>query len=134
MRENEFIRDRVDLLYYHLQKISLKRGGSFIDSPEWLKKKKATINPKNNDDNCCQYALIIALNQKQIKSHPEYRKLNLLLISIIGKKEIFHHTQKTGKGSNKKIRELLLIYLKRFEQKTRELLLISYLYHTILKK
>ena len=29
--------------------------------------------------------------------HKEYQKLSLLLISIIGKKLIFHHTQKTGK-------------------------------------
>ena len=34
MRESEFICDSVDLLYYHLQKISLKMGGSYIDSPE----------------------------------------------------------------------------------------------------
>ena len=58
-------------IYCHLQKIGLRRGGSYIDSPEWLKNKKATINPKNNDDNCFQYALTIALNHKQIKSHPE---------------------------------------------------------------
>ena len=54
MRGSKFIRDSVDLLYYHPQKIGLKRGGSYIDSPEWLKNKKATINPKNNDDNCFQ--------------------------------------------------------------------------------
>ena len=30
MRGSEFIRDSVDLLCYHLQKISLKRGGSCI--------------------------------------------------------------------------------------------------------
>ena len=30
----------VDLLYYHLQNIGLKRGGSYIDSHEWLKIKK----------------------------------------------------------------------------------------------
>ena len=71
MRGSKFIRDSVDLLYYHPQKIGLKRGGSYIDSPEWLKNKKATINPKNNDDNCFQYALTIALNHKQIKSHPK---------------------------------------------------------------
>ena len=29
MRENEFVFDSVDLLYYHLHKISLKRGGSY---------------------------------------------------------------------------------------------------------
>ena len=48
-----------------------KRGGSNVDSPKWLKNEKATINPKNNDNNCFQYALTVALNHKQIKSHPE---------------------------------------------------------------
>ena len=63
MKGSEFIRDSVDLLYYQLQKTSLKRtGSSYIDSPKWLKNKKATINPKNNDDNCFQYALTVALN------------------------------------------------------------------------
>ena len=71
MRGSEFIYDSVDLLYFHLQKIGLKRSGSYIDSSEWLKSKKATINPKNNDGNCFQYALTVALNHKQIKSHPE---------------------------------------------------------------
>ena len=50
-RGSNLIFDNVNLLYYHLQKISLKRGESYIGSPEWLKNKKATINPKNNDDN-----------------------------------------------------------------------------------
>ena len=40
MRGSNFIRYNVDLLYYHLQKIGLKRGGSYIDSPKWLKNKK----------------------------------------------------------------------------------------------
>ena len=34
MRGSRFIRDSVDLLYYHLQKISLKRGRSYTDSPK----------------------------------------------------------------------------------------------------
>ena len=71
MRGGEFIRDSVDLLYYHLQKISLKRSGSYIHSPKWLKNKKATINPKYNDDNCFQYGITVALNHKQIKNHSE---------------------------------------------------------------
>ena len=71
MRGSKFICDSVDLLYYHLQKISLKRGGSYIDSPKWLKNKKATINPKNNDDNCFQYALTVALNYQNIKKDPQ---------------------------------------------------------------
>ena len=71
MKENEFIFDSVDGLYYGLNKISLSRGGSYIDSPEWLKNKKATINPKSNDDKCFQYAVTVALNYEQIKIHPE---------------------------------------------------------------
>ena len=46
MRGSEFAYDSVDTLYYNLNKISLSRGGSYIDSPKWLKNKKVTINPK----------------------------------------------------------------------------------------
>ena len=52
MRGSEFVPDSTDLLYYDLQKIGLKRSGWYINSPEWLKNKKSTINPKNNADNC----------------------------------------------------------------------------------
>ena len=60
MKGREFIFDSVNSLHYKLHKISLNRGGSYMDSPEWLKNKKVIINPKNNDDeffsicsNCC---------------------------------------------------------------------------------
>ena len=36
-----------------------------------VENKKATINPKNNDDNCFQYALTVALNYQNIKNNPE---------------------------------------------------------------
>ena len=67
MRGSEFNFNSVGRLYYHLQKISLIRGRSYIDSPEWLENKKATIKPKNNDVNCFQYALTVALNYQNIK-------------------------------------------------------------------
>ena len=67
MRGSEFVYDCVDDLYYNLNKVSLSRGGSYIDSPKCLKNKKATINPKKkNDDNCFQYALTVTLNYKKI--------------------------------------------------------------------
>ena len=71
MRGSEFIFDSVDALYYDLNKISLSRGGSYIDSPKWLKDKRATINPKNNDDNCFQHALAVALNYERIRKNPQ---------------------------------------------------------------
>ena len=63
--------DSVDVLYYNLNKISLNRGRSFIVSPEWLKNKTATINSKNNDDKCFQYALTVALSHEKNKIHAE---------------------------------------------------------------
>ena len=62
MKRSEFVFDSVNLLYNKLHKISLSRGESYIDSPKWLKNKKATQNPKNNDGKCFQYALTVALN------------------------------------------------------------------------
>ena len=34
MRGNEFVYDSVDVLYYNLNKVSLSRGRSYIDSPK----------------------------------------------------------------------------------------------------
>ena len=39
MNGSEFVFESVDLLYYELHKISLNRGGSYIDSPYWIKNK-----------------------------------------------------------------------------------------------
>ena len=46
MKGSDFIFNSVQLLYYKCHKINFKRGGLYIDSPDWIKKKKATINPK----------------------------------------------------------------------------------------
>ena len=67
MRGSDFEFDGVNFLYYDFNEISLNRGGSYIDSPKWLKDKKSTINPKNNDDKCFQYAITLALNLDKIK-------------------------------------------------------------------
>ena len=44
MRGSDFAFDGVNFLYYDFNKISISRGGSYIDSPKWLKDKKSTIN------------------------------------------------------------------------------------------
>ena len=56
---SEFIPDSVKLLYYHFQKIDMRRGESYIKSPDWIVSKKAIINPKNKKDNkCFQWSII----------------------------------------------------------------------------
>ena len=72
MKGSSYIFERVDLLEYHLHKISLNRGSSYLESPEWIKHKKVIINPQNTNDNkCFQYAIIAALSYQNIDNHSE---------------------------------------------------------------
>ena len=47
---------------YHIHKTNLKRGKSYIKSPEWILNKRATIN---------QYSITVALNHQNIENQPE---------------------------------------------------------------
>ena len=83
--------DSVDALYYNLK----------LNSPEWLKNKKATTNPKNNDDKCFQYALAVALNYQNIKNNPERISKIKFFIDQYNWKEInFPSQKKTGRSLN----------------------------------
>ena len=45
---------------------------SYIDSPDWLKNKKATIYLINKKGNkCFQYAVTVAINHEEIKKDPK---------------------------------------------------------------
>ena len=71
MKGSSYIFECIDLLEYHLHKIGLNRGSSYIDSPIWIKNKGVT-NPKNTkDNNCFQYAITPALNYQSISHHSE---------------------------------------------------------------
>ena len=50
IKGSDFNFESLDLMDYKLHKVSLKRDGSYIKSPEWLINKRATINPKNEKD------------------------------------------------------------------------------------
>ena len=98
----------------------MNRGGSYIDSPEWLKNKGVTINPKNDDDDCFKYALTVALNHEEIGRKPQRISKIKPFINTYNWKDIkFPSILMTGKNLNKIIRQLLLIY---------------FLCHTILRK
>ena len=71
MNGSDFEFDGVNFFYYDFNKTSINRGGSYIDSPQWLKYKKSTINPKNDDDKCFQYTVTLSLNLNSIDNHPE---------------------------------------------------------------
>ena len=67
--------ESVALLCYYFQKIDIRRAKSYVKSPDWIAKKGATINPKNEKDNkCFQYSITSALNYNKIKK--KYLKKN----------------------------------------------------------
>ena len=58
MRRSDFIFDSVELLCYKCHKINFKRGGSYIDSTDWIKKKNNNNNIRKIQTinvliNCC---------------------------------------------------------------------------------
>ena len=71
MEGSNFVFESVDLLYYSLHKISLNKGGSYIDSPDWIKNKKTTINPQNKDKECFKYVITASLNHERIERNPQ---------------------------------------------------------------
>ena len=75
IKGSDFLFESVDILDYKLHRVRLKRGGSYIKSPKWLGNKKATINPKNeNDDECLRWSIICALNYEEI-TKKEFEKI-----------------------------------------------------------
>ena len=76
MKGSDFIFNGINYLYYDLNRITISKGGSYIESPKWLKDKKCCINKKNNDNKCFQYAATLALNINSIdKYHQRITKI-----------------------------------------------------------
>ena len=68
MKDSEFVFDYVNLLYYKCHKINLNHSVSYIDSPDWIKNKKETINFINKKDNkCFQYNVTVGLYHKETR-------------------------------------------------------------------
>ena len=71
MKDSEFVFHYVHLMCYKCHKINPNRGGSYTDSPNWMKNKKALINFINKrSKKCFQCAVTVALNHEEIKKDP----------------------------------------------------------------
>ena len=67
-----FLKKLTYFIQYHFHKVTLKRGSSYIASPDWVDNKKSTINPHDIiDNNCFLYSIVAALNYQSIPSNPE---------------------------------------------------------------
>ena len=65
--ESDFSLDKLMHLYINFHRLALTRGSSYTELPEWIKNKKAVINPQNKDEACFKWAVITALNHEEIK-------------------------------------------------------------------
>ena len=72
MRGSDFIFDPVQSLYSNCHKLlsQVKLGGSCIINTDWIKKKKTTVNPKNDDYKCFQIV------KKFKKTHNGFQMFN----------------------------------------------------------
>ena len=65
--DSSYAFESVEGLSIRFHKIDLRRGSSYVPIPDWLEAKKATINPKNKNDNFCfAYAAAIAIYHKNL--------------------------------------------------------------------
>ena len=60
--ESGFTLDKIMHLYLNFHKLVLTRGSSYTELPEWIKSKKAVINPQKEDEECFKSAVIEALH------------------------------------------------------------------------
>ena len=71
MRGSDFVFDAINCIYYDFNRITISKGGYYIEPPKWLKDKKCTINQKNSDNMCFKYAATLALNLNKINKNPQ---------------------------------------------------------------
>ena len=92
MKGCEFVFNNNNLLHYKYHKINPNRVESYIDSPDWIKNKKATINSVHKKNNkSFQYALTIVLNHVEfcILKKKKYILLMFQNITQIVKNKLF---------------------------------------------
>ena len=67
LMNSRFVFDRVLFLDVNFHRLNLNRGSSYIPLPEFIARKKAVINPQNEDNECFKWAVIESLHNLEIK-------------------------------------------------------------------
>ena len=68
---SRFVFDEVLFTNVNFHQLILTRGSSYLPLPNWLARKKAIINPKNEDQECFTWAVITASRWEEIDNNPE---------------------------------------------------------------
>ena len=59
---SRFVFDEFLYLDINFHQLSLMRGSSYLPLPDWLARKKAIVNPHNDDEECFKWSVITAEN------------------------------------------------------------------------
>ena len=113
MKGSDFVFNYVRLLQFKCHTINPNQGGSYIDSPDWIKNKKATINSINKkDDACFQYAVTATLNHEKIGNYSERKRQTKPFINKHNWERINFPSEKMiGKNLRKITQQLLLMFV-----------------------
>ena len=57
---SRFVFDEFLYLDVNFHQLNLTRGSSYLPLPDWLVRKKAIVNPHNDDEECFKWSLITA--------------------------------------------------------------------------
>ena len=68
---SRFVFDEVLFTNVDFHQLNLTRGSSYLPLPDWLAKKKAIMNPKNEDKECFKWAVIAASRWEEINNNPQ---------------------------------------------------------------
>ena len=71
LKDSKFEFDSEIRMDVDFHRLNLTRGSSYLPLPEWLSRKGAIINPKNNDMECFKWSVIAATKWEEIGDHPE---------------------------------------------------------------
>ena len=86
LSDSKFVFDEVICMDVDFHRLNLTRGSSYLPLPDWLAKKKAIINPLNEDLECFKWAVITQRGGKKsikiLKEYPNLRDLRLISIGL----------------------------------------------------
>ena len=68
---SRFVFNEVLHMDVDFHRLNLMRGSSYLPLPKWLARKKAIINPINEDQECFKWAVIVASRWENIDRNPQ---------------------------------------------------------------
>ena len=71
LSDSKFVFDEVIHMDVDFHQLNLMRGSSYLPLPDWLARKKAIINPHNEDLECFKWAVIAATRWEEIGNNPK---------------------------------------------------------------